>query len=127
MSADPITISVGSVRVKAELDTTPTARAIRKALPIEGVASIWGEEIYFEIPVSAEVEPGARADVAVGELAYWPPGNALCIFFGATPASGSSGAPRAASEVNPVGRVIGDLAPLEAVAAGEAVRIDAGA
>lgn len=57
------------------------------ALPIEGQANLWGEEIYFKIPVSAQQEPDAREEVEVGTLAYWPAGSAFCIFFGPTPAS----------------------------------------
>ena len=77
-----INISVGKVSLAAELLDTPTATRIFDALPIEGSANMWGDEIYFDIPLSLEQEPDARADVAVGDLAYWPAGQAFCIFFG---------------------------------------------
>jgi hypothetical protein len=65
----------------------------------------WGDEVYFDIPVEMGLEPDARAEVEVGELGYWPTGNAFCIFFGSTPAS-SGDTPVAASRVNILGRVL---------------------
>lgn len=103
--------------MEAELNDSPTARMIWEALPITGRANTWGDEIYFEIPVQAEQSPGARADVEVGELGYWPVGSALCIFFGPTPAS-TGDKPRAASPVNVVGRVLGDATAFRQVDAG---------
>ena len=93
-----IRITAGDVSVAAELDESPTAAAILDSLPIEASGSRWGEEIYFSIPVKEKSTPDARADMEVGELAYWPPGNAFCIFFGPTPASDGD-EPRAASPV----------------------------
>lgn len=107
----PIIITAGSVIAEAELNDSPTAQAIREALPITGRAKTWGDEIYFEIPIQMEEAPDARADVEVGELGYWPAGEAFCIFFGPTPAS-TGADPRAASPVNIVGRVLGDAASL---------------
>ena len=100
-----IKITIGEFDMIADLNDTRTAEAIIEALPIEGPASIWGDELYFEIPVSMDEEKGARAVLSIGELAYWPPGAAFCIFWGETPASQSPGEIRAASEVNPVGRL----------------------
>ena len=73
--------------ITVELGEGPTAEALWEALPIESRASLWGEEIYFPISLSSEGEPGAREEVEVGTVAYWPPGDALCLFFGPTPAS----------------------------------------
>ena len=70
-----IIISSGAVTLPTELNDSPTARQIWAALPLEGAAKTWGDEVYFDIPVAAEQEPGARADVAVGELGYWPLGR----------------------------------------------------
>jgi hypothetical protein len=117
-----IIISVGDVSLPAELNEGPTARQIWEALPIEGRANIWGDEIYFEIPVVAQQEPDARAEVEVGELGYWPVGHAFCIFFGPTPAS-TDDRPRAASPVNILGRVLGDATSFRAVQGGTAVQI----
>jgi len=102
-----ITITAGNVSLPAELNDSPTARLIWDALPIEGRANRWGDEIYFEIPVKTGQEPDAREEVAVGELGYWPVGHAFCIFFGPTPVS-TDERPRAYSPVNIVGRVLGD-------------------
>ncbi len=100
-----IKITIRDLDMIADLNDTPTAEAIIEALPIEGSASIWGDEIYFGIPVSMDEDEGARSVLSIGELAYWPPGGAFCIFWGETPASQSPGEIRAASEVNPVGRL----------------------
>ena len=118
-----IRITAGDVALAAELNDSPTAAAIVEALPIEASGSRWGEEIYFSIPVQEKAAPDARADMAVGELAYWPPGNAFCIFFGPTPASDGD-APRAASAVNPIGLIAGDATALTAVPDGATVRIE---
>lgn len=90
--------------IHGELGESATAQAIAAALPVRARASTWGDEIYFGIPVSAPLEPGATDLQAVGDLAYWPPGRAFCIFFGRTPAS-HAGEPRAASPVNLIGRL----------------------
>ena len=117
-----ITISAGDVSMAAELNDAPTARQIWEALPIEGTAHTWGDEIYFEIPVLADQEADARAEVEVGELGYWPVGHAFCVFFGPTPAS-TDERPRAYSPVNILGRVLGDATQFRAVEAGTQVRI----
>lgn len=118
-----ITITVASTTLHAELNESATAQQIKSVLPIEGVANRWGEEIYFHIPVSATEAPDARSEVEVGTLAYWPPGNAFCIFFGPTPVS-TGDLPRAYSPVNVVGRVLDDAKVLRKVHNGAAVRID---
>jgi hypothetical protein len=120
-----ITISIQGITLKAGLADTPTAQAIWQVLPVEGVANRWGDEIYFEIPVVVSQEPEARADVEVGELGYWPVGNAFCIFFGPTPAS-SDQRPRAASPVNVFGRVFGYAKKLKSVKDGATIRVSRG-
>ncbi len=121
----PITITVGAIAVDAELDDTPCAERIWEALPIRADACTWGDEVYFEIPVAAELDDDARADMAVGELGYWPPGRAFCIFFGPTPASDCSGLPRAASPVNVIGRAVVDATVLRESQDGDSVVIEA--
>jgi hypothetical protein len=118
-----IVISSGDVSLRAELNDSPTARQIWEALPIDGRANIWGDEIYFDIPVASDREPDARAEVEVGELGYWPVGHAFCIFFGPTPASVDD-RPRAASPVNILGRVLGDATQFRAVCSGDGVRLE---
>jgi hypothetical protein len=117
-----IMISAGGVSLPAELNDNPTAQQVWDALPIEGQANTWGDEIYFGIPVAADQESDARADVDVGELGYWPVGQAFCIFFGPTPVS-TGEQPRAASPVNILGRVLGDATEFRAVRSGETVHI----
>jgi hypothetical protein len=119
-----ITIAAGPVTIEAELNDSPTAQRIWEELPIAGQANTWGDEIYFKIPVQMEEAPDARADVAVGELGYWPTGEAFCVFFGPTPSS-TGDQPRAASPVNIVGRVLGDATELRRVPAGATVMLEA--
>jgi hypothetical protein len=118
-----ITITAGKVSAQAVLTDSPTATQIWEALPIEGRGNIWGDEIYFSIPVRATPEKDAREIVAVGELGYWPPGTAFCIFFGPTPAS-TDHRPRAASAVNVIGKVVGDATVFKSVASGTRVKLE---
>ena len=117
-----ILITAGEVSLPAELNETPTAQAIWEALPIEGSANTWGDEIYFNIPVTAPQESDARAEVDVGDLGYWPVGSAFCIFFGPTPVS-TGDQPVAASPVNVFGRVNGDATEFRNIALGTKVTI----
>jgi hypothetical protein len=123
MMSHKISISAGSVTVEAELNDSPTAERIWETLPVSGQASTWGDEIYFPIAVEMEEATDARADVAVGELGYWPVGQAFCIFFGRTPAS-TGDQPRAASPVNIVGRVLDDPTQLHRAPAGATVMVE---
>jgi uncharacterized protein len=118
-----IVIKVGMVEVAAELNNSPTAEAIWRGLPITGSANTWGEEIYFRIPLSCDLESSARDLLELGELGYWPPGRAFCIFFGKTPVS-ALGEIRAASPVTVVGRVLGDPTSFLEVRDGEVVRLE---
>jgi len=102
-----IRILVSDLKVEAELNESKTAQMIWEALPIDAKANLWGEEIYFSIPVKTGQEKGAREVVSLGELGYWPPGHAFCIFFGPTPASRGDEI-RAASAVNIIGNVLSD-------------------
>ena len=118
-----IRITAGKVQAEAVLNESPTATKIWEALPIEERGNTWGDEIYFSIPVDAKQEKDARDLVAVGELGYWPPGTAFCIFYGRTPAS-TDERPRAASPVNIIGTVAGDATVFRAVASGARVRLE---
>jgi hypothetical protein len=118
-----IQIHVGDVTLQGELNESPTASIIWEALPIEGRGNRWGEEIYFAIPVAAQLDDTARAVVERGDLGYWPQGHALCIFFGPTPVSRGDEI-RPASPVNIVGKIRGDLRALKEVAEGTIVRLD---
>lgn len=118
-----IRIRAGEIGAEAALDESATADAIWEALPIRGRANRWGEEIYFRIGLSLPGAPDAREVVGVGDLGYWPPGEAFCIFFGATPASRGS-EPRAASPVNVFGRIEGDATCFRGVRDGAAVTIE---
>ena len=99
----------------------PVAGAILKALPLTSTVQRWGDEIYFDIPVRT-ASSAPTTTVRVGDIAYWPDGPCLCIFFGKTPASKGK-EPRPASDVTIVGRT--DAAPtlLRAVAEGTAITL----
>ena len=106
----PIVIRIGDVELDAELNDSQTAAKIAKALPIEASYNVWGDEVFFATSVRHGPED-ARETVALGDLAYWPPGKAFCIFYGRTPASKGDEI-RPASPVNPIGRVVGDASVL---------------
>ncbi len=116
-----IRIAAGNVSAFADLSDTKTADAVWNALPIEAHGSTWGDEIYFGIPVALG-EDNAQAVVQMGDLGYWPPGKAFCIFFGPTPASIGSEI-RPASPVNVFGKLEGDARSFKTVHSGETVRI----
>ena len=120
---EKISIVVENLSVEAELLDTPTARRILEVLPLESSVNVWGDEIYFDIPVSLEPEPDARAEVEVGDLAYWPAGPAFCIFFGPTPVS-AGGEPRAYSPVNVFGKVVGDSKQFKSVSDNATIRVN---
>jgi hypothetical protein len=109
-----IRIRVGQLTMEAQLHDTPTAQKIARALPIYASFNTWGDEIYFAIPVTSELDENASEVVTLGDLGYWPPGKAFCIFFGQTPMS-RPGEIRPASAVNIVGRVIGDATQFKQV------------
>jgi hypothetical protein len=118
-----IRIRAGKVSLEAELNDSPTAKKVAAALPITGRASRWGEEIYFSIEVEDDEAADAREEMAVGEIAYWAPGSAFCIFWGKTPASTGS-EPRAASPVNVLGKIDGDATLFGSIKGGEKVVIE---
>ena len=107
-----ITIEAGPVSMEATLNDSQTAKMILDALPFEAAASVWGDEIYFSIPVHID-EENAQPSVPSGTVAYWPPGNALCVFFGQTPSS----------PVNPVGALEGDPNEFAKVSSGDTVKV----
>lgn len=119
-----IKISAGSVIAEATLKADcPTADAIWNALPLESACNLWGDEIYFTIPVSLGLDRHAKEIVDMGDLGYWPDGPAFCIFFGPTPIS-SGGVIRPASAVNIFGRVIGNPEVFKEVPSQASIRVE---
>ncbi|MEQ9288606.1 MAG: cyclophilin-like fold protein [Cyclobacteriaceae bacterium] len=119
-----IRISTADASFEAEVYDTPTGEAMLAALPIESVANTWGDEIYFQAGFQASLEPGAVAEVQVGELAYWPSMPAFCIFFGPTPVSPGH-QPVAASAVNVFGKLtVTDPDILRSVRNGESIKVE---
>jgi hypothetical protein len=91
-----------------------TVEAILRKLPLEGRATLWKEEVYFNIPVKMGVE-NPKSTVETGTIAYWPMGNALCIFYGKT---------QPYSPINLVGRVLKNLEIFREVKSGAKIRVD---
>jgi hypothetical protein len=119
-----IVILAENIRLEGKLNDTPTAQALAEALPIEGQAQRWGDEIYFSVPqVVQELDDTAATEVQVGDIGYWPPSRALCLFFGLTPSS-LPGQIRPASAVNLVGRLEGDPCCLAEVPEDAMVRVE---
>ncbi len=118
-----IWIRAGDVTAQALLNDSPTAQKIWAILPLEARGNTWGDEIYFTIPVKAALEKTAQDLVQVGDLGYWPTGNAFCIFFGPTPMSRGEEV-RPASAVNLIGKVLGDAKVFKKVPSGSKIRIE---
>lgn len=120
MGERQIEISAGDVIVTAVLNDSDTADELWASLPITARAQTWGDEIYFSIPVSLEEAADSQETVEMGAVAYWPPGSALCLFWGPTPTS-APGEIRPASAVNVMGLIDGDPTVLGGVADGTEV------
>ena len=120
--AKRIRIKAGRIEMSAELNESKTASLIWDALPIKARVNTWGDEIYFSIPVKAELDD-PREVVEKGDLGYWPPESAFCIFFGPTPISKGEEI-RPASGVNLVGRLLGDPQEFKKVSSGERIILE---
>ena len=118
-----IKITAGDVTAIGVMNDNATADAIWEALPISARGNTWGDEIYFGIPVHVDEAEDANDVVEMGALAYWPPGNAFCIFFGKTPASKGDEC-RAASAVNAVGKIEDDPEVFKEVPGGSTVTLE---
>ena len=119
----PIKITAGSVSLTAELDNTTLAETVAAKLPIETTPNEWGDEFYFEIPVRSGLDETATKKVKVGDIGFWPPGNAMAIFFGPTPMS-SGADPVPASAVCLLGRITGDATLLKQASGARTIRIE---
>ncbi|MTW17456.1 hypothetical protein GJ689_14720 [Rhodoplanes serenus] len=117
-----IRFDFGLLTLDATLIDSPTAAAVLEALPIMASVLIWGDEVYFEVPVRAPREADARAIVTPGEIAYWPEGPAIAIGFGRTPIS-QDGEIRLAAPCNLFARADGDVQGLAAVKPGTRVLV----
>ena len=112
----------GGVTVVCKLVDDPELEKLAKKSPFSSEAERWGDEVYFRLPVKLRLR-GERTLMEVGEVAYWPEGNSLCLFFGPTPASRDD-RPVAYSDVKPLGRVVEGLESLRKVKDGEEVRVE---
>jgi len=118
-----VTEGVGEVLAEVLGDVSPkTAEAVWEALPFESDAHRWGDEVYFEIPVSVG-EENAKEVVGLGDVAYWPPGRAMCIFFGRTPVSRGSEI-RPYSPVNVFAKLLGEPRVFTKVREGDRITVE---
>jgi hypothetical protein len=122
MASRSIRITAGSVAADAVLDDSATSGLVWDALPLAVAGETWGDEIYFRIPVNAKPEK-PRETVELGDLGYWPPGSAFCIFFGRTPSSQGEEI-RPASPVNVFGKLAGDSTIFKKVRSGTQVKVE---
>ena len=119
--ADILSIKAGIIQVQAALNSTKTAQALLQILPVKANVNTWGDEIYIDIQLSMDIEDGKEV-VKMGNVAYWPDGPSLCLFFGRTPASRGNEI-RAASPVTVLGRILGDPKVLKSVRSGSVITI----
>ena len=119
-----IRITSGSVEILAELDDTATARALLEVLPCQSSANTWGQEVYFSIPLTVELEADARQVVEPGSVCFWTEGNAIALPYGPTPISQGDEC-RLVSRVNILGRLIGSPDDLASIKLGDPIRIEA--
>jgi len=118
-----IRILADRLQFEVALDDTPTAQALLEALPFESVAQTWGEEVYFEAPVNANLEPEARQTVEPGTVCFWVEGSALALPWGRTPIS-TDARPKLVSPCNVLGRILGDAQRLAQVKPGDRVSVE---
>ena len=119
-----IRIAWRSGEVTADLKDTPTAGKLLAALPCKASASTWGEEVYFSLPVKAQLEPDAQQVVDPGSVCFWVDGNALALPFGPTPISKGDEC-RLVSKCNLLGKIAGDPQQLKSVRDGDEIRVEA--
>ena len=118
-----IIISTKNLRMEAILAEGSSADIFWNTLPITGRTNTWGDEIYFNVNLQMPLDDDASDIVESGDIAFWPPGSAFCIFFGRTPASLGDEV-RAASAVNVLGKIDGDETEFRSVPSGEEVRLE---
>ena len=123
--AKRIRITVGGVKLEAELKTNKTTDAIYAALPVEAPVNQWGEEFYFKLPGVKDHRETATTKVQIGDVAFWGPGEVLAIFFGRTPMSMGPD-PVPADRVNVVGRIVGDATVLRQAMGSTTIKVDKG-
>jgi len=117
-----IRIQIGEIDIYGIVNDSDVAKSVVSVLPINSSFNTWGDEIYFPIPIELDITDGQEV-VLAGDIAYWPPGHALCIFYGQTPAS-RDGEIRAASEVYVIGNIQGDADVLKSADKGAKISIE---
>lgn len=110
-----ILIEADNIQVEAELNDSITADKVYDSLPLSGVGNLWGEEVYFTTDVHSILDDTSKLIVELGDVGYWPPSKAICVFYGKTPYSTDTEI-RAASAVNIIGKVTSGLKRLKGLA-----------
>ena len=109
--------------VTAHLRDTPTTNQLLAVLPCEAGAHTWGDEVYFEVPVKAQLESDACQVVDPGAVCFWVEGNSLALPFGPTPVSKANEC-RLVTACNVLGKIEGDPRRLKQVKQGMKVRVE---
>ena len=115
-------IAAGNLVFEVKLKDTPTAKALLAAAPFESRASTWGEEVYFNTPVSVKLEADAQQIVEPGTVCFWTEGDALALPYGRTPIS-TDERPKLASRCNVLGKLDGDAKALARIKSGEKITV----
>jgi hypothetical protein len=122
MSHARIRISWPKGAASATLEDTPTVRALVAALPLKAKAQTWGEEVYFEIPVAAKLEAGAKQVVPPGTICFWTEGSSLALPWGRTPVSEGDES-RLVTRCNVLGKIDGDPRQFSSVNSGDNITV----
>lgn len=117
-----VLIQLDKIKVEVELNDSVTADKIYDALPIESIGNLWGDEVYFRTDIVSQIDETAKVTVELGDIAFWPPSNALCIFYGKTPVSTDEEI-KPASAVNIVGKVTSDIEILKKLKEGAEIKV----
>ena len=107
-------VKLDDIEIKVKIDDSITADKLWDSLPLESVGTLWGEEVFFRTDISASLDNNSKLVVELGDVGYWPPNKAMCIFYGKTPAS-TDHEIRPASAVNVFGKVVDDIEKLKKV------------
>ena len=117
-----LALKIGPISLVAELLDTPTAKEILKHVPFTSTTNTWGDEVYFDTPVTTSIEANAKDIVDAGELAFWVEGSCIAVGFGPTPISQADEI-RLAAKTNIWGKSLTDVKLLSKVKDGDPVNV----
>ncbi len=116
-----IIIKLNQLELKIQIDSSQLADLVWERLPIEALTNLWGDEIYFQTDLDNQTNQ-LQQSVEIGDVAFWPPGQAVCLFFGQTPMS-THDEIRPASPVSVFGKFVDDPKMLKTVKSGQSISL----